>query len=190
VLLCIRVPSEPLRPARRDRGAPDRIEEHTVTETQQVWLTQDAYERLTDELAELLRQRSEYAREEAASGVRERDADDERHLAEQRERNQRIRKLQELLQNPAVGQEPPDDGIAEPGMVLTVRYEGDAETETFLLAGRDEGLAPGVEVCSPESPLGRAIAGAKEGERRQYPLPDGRMMTVQLVRAVPYRHAG
>jgi transcription elongation factor GreA len=148
-----------------------------VTDPQQVWLTQDAYDRLTDELAELLRERS---------GPAALDADDERHLADQRERNQRIRKLQELLQNPVVGQEPPDDGIAEPGMVITVRYEDDEETETYLLAERDEGITPGIEVCSPDSPLGRALTGAKEGERRQYPLPDGRPMTVCLVRAVPY----
>ncbi len=148
-----------------------------MTETQQVWLTQDAYDRLTDELAELLRQRSGHAAL---------DADDEQHLADQRERNQRIRKLQELLQNPVVGREPPDDGVAEPGMVITVRYEDDEETETFLLAERDEGITPGVEVCSPDSPLGRALSGAREGERRRYPLPDGRTMTVCLERAVPY----
>jgi transcription elongation factor GreA len=32
--------------------------------------------------------------------------------------------------------EPPDDGVVEPGMVLTVRYEGEDDTETFLIASR------------------------------------------------------
>lgn len=150
-----------------------------MTGTQQVWLTHDAYERLTAELRELLRQRNEQAGRRA----------DEVHLGEERERSQRIRKLQELLQDPVVGQEPPDDGIVEPGMVVTVRYENDEETETLLFAERDEGVPPGIEVCSPGSPLGRALAGAKEGEQRSCPLPDGRTMAVWVVRAVPYGHA-
>ena len=151
-----------------------------MTETQQVWLTQDAYERLTAELGELLRQRTGNGGREAA---------DERDPTEQRERNQRIRKLQELLQNPVVGQEPPDDGIVEAGMVVTVRFENEEETETFLLAERDEGPTPGVEVCSPGSPLGRALVGAMQGEQRTYPLPDGRTTAVWVVRAVPYGRA-
>jgi transcription elongation factor GreA len=148
-----------------------------LTETQQVWLTHDTYERLTAELGELLRQRTGNGGPEAA---------DEQDLTEQRERNQRIRKLQELLQNPVVGQEPPDDGVVEPGMVVTVRFENEEEGETFLLAERDEGPTPGVEVCSPGSPLGRALVGAIEGEQRSYSLPDGRTMGVRVVRAVPY----
>ena len=41
----------------------------------------------------------------------------------------RIRQLQELLLTAAVGAQPPDDGIAEPGMVLTVRYADQDDTE-------------------------------------------------------------
>jgi transcription elongation factor GreA len=151
-----------------------------LTGTQQAWLTRDAYERLSAELGELLRQRTGGGGQEVA---------DERDLTEQRERNQRIRKLQELLQNPVVGQEPPDDGIVEPGMVVTVRFENEEETETFLLAERDEGSTPGVEVCSPGSPLGRAVVGAVEGEKRSCSLPDGRTAAVWVVRAVPYGRA-
>jgi transcription elongation factor GreA len=151
-----------------------------LTGTQQAWLTRDAYERLSAELGELLRQRTGGGGQEVA---------DERDLTEQRERNQRIRKLQELLQNPVVGQEPPDDGVVEPGMVVTVRFENEEETETFLLAERDEGSTPGVEVCSPGSPLGRAVVGAVEGEQRSCSLPDGRTAAVWVVRAVPYGRA-
>jgi hypothetical protein len=57
--------------------------------------------------------------------------------------------------------EPPDDGIAEPGMVLTVSY-ADGDEETFLLAEREQDAYPDVEVCSPESrdhsPCRRAAA--------------------------------
>ena len=46
-------------------------------------------------------------------------------------RQARIRQIQDLLTNVVVGEDPPDDGIAEPGMVLTVRYDDTGEIETF-----------------------------------------------------------
>jgi transcription elongation factor GreA len=71
-------------------------------------------------------------------------------------------------------------------MVLTVRYDGDDETEEFLLATREEGAHGSLEVYSPSSPLGQALLGAKDGEARQYNLPNGNTMKVTLIRAVPY----
>ncbi|MHA6627115.1 GreA/GreB family elongation factor [Pseudonocardia sichuanensis] len=159
-----------------------------MTDTQQVWLTQDGYERLKSELLQLVRERAGDISEGVRSGIggTGRDGSDEQAAADRRERNQRIRKLQQMLQDPIVGQEPPDDGIAEQGMVLTVAYGDDPDEETFLLAEREQDAYPDVEICSPDSPLGRALVGAAEGERREYRLPDGRSMTVTLVRAVPY----
>ncbi|MFC5995103.1 GreA/GreB family elongation factor [Pseudonocardia hispaniensis] len=159
-----------------------------MTEAPQVWLTQDAYERLKGELAELLEERAARSSGSGSNGNREAASDsaDDAVYADQRERDQRIRKLQEILQNPIVGQEPPDDGVAEPGMVLTVRFEDETETETFLLADREQGSYGEIEIYSPDSPLGKALTGAKQGEQRQYELPNGQMMTVSLIRAVPY----
>jgi transcription elongation factor GreA len=71
-------------------------------------------------------------------------------------------------------------------MMLTVRYESDSEVETFLLAQRDEAASADMEVYSPDSPLGRALCGARAGEQRHYRLPNGRTMTVALISAVPY----
>jgi transcription elongation factor GreA len=159
-----------------------------MTDAQQVWLTRDGYERLKDELRRLVRERAGEAPEAVRSSVggAGRDGSDDEGAAVRRERNLRIRRLQQMLQDPVVGQEPPDDGIAEPGMVLTVAYGDDADEETFLLAEREQDADPELEICSPDSPLGRALGGAAEGERREYRLPDGRSMTVTLVRAVPY----
>lgn len=158
-----------------------------MTETQHVWLTQDARQRLSEELAELLRQRTGSTAVEPSSGAGDRDrtAPDGEPAAGWREREQRIRKLQEMLQKASV-EEPPDDGVAEPGMVLTVRFAGDQDTETFLLAEREPELFRDIEVCSLDSPLGKALCWAKEGERREYRLPNGKTMTVTLVRAAPY----
>lgn len=160
-----------------------------MTETQ-VWLAQTAYERLKAELKELLRQRTDGLGSHGAEQFIGDSADQntsQQLLAARRERENRIRKLQELLQNPVVGQDPPDDGVAEPGMVLTIRYEDDQETETFLLGYAEEGAYPtDLMTCSPDSPLGMALPGRREGEKVRYFLPDGRTMEITLLRAIPY----
>jgi transcription elongation factor GreA len=74
-------------------------------------------------------------------------------------------------------------------MVLTVHYEADDLTETFLMADREESASTGLPIYSPHSPLGRALCGATAGDQREYLLPGGETMTVTLVNAVPYlRH--
>lgn len=78
-----------------------------------------------------------------------------------------------------------DIRIAEPGMVLTIRYDRTGETETFLLGRRGSDGAD-VTVYSMASPLGRAIAGARPGDQLIYPIPDERGVLVTLLDAVPY----
>lgn len=87
--------------------------------------------------------------------------------------------------NAVVGEDPPDDGIAEPGMVLTIRYDETGDTETFLLGVRGAEYGD-MDVYSNQSPLGAAIEGARPGERRTYTLPSGAALTVTLLEAVPY----
>ena len=97
----------------------------------------------------------------------------------------RIQQIHDLLVNAAVGEDPPDDGIAEPGMVLTIRYDDTGDTETFLMGVRGAEYGD-IEVYSNQSPLGAAIAGARPGERRSYTLSSGAALTVTLLDAVPY----
>jgi transcription elongation factor GreA len=124
------------------------------TRSEQVWLTTDAHDRLTRELAALLAQR-----ENGDAG--------EIDVTTQEQREIRIRQLQEVSPN-AVVHEPPDDGVVEPGMVLTVRYEGEDDTETFLMASTAGVVTDtDLEVCSPRSPLGRALIGAAPGAQRE-----------------------
>jgi hypothetical protein len=89
---------------------------------QRAWLTEETYDRARIELALL--------RMERATGAHRGRPDPE-------QRARRIRQLQELIAAAAVGHEPPDDDVAEPGMVLTVHYEADDLTETFLMADRE-----------------------------------------------------
>jgi transcription elongation factor GreA len=161
----------------------------TMSEPQVTWLTQDAYDRLKHELDELIENRPAMAAKINASreeGDLKENGGYHAAREEQGQQEARIRQLQELLRNAHVGEAPQNDGVAEPGMVLTVRYDGDDETEEFLLATREEGAHGTMEVYSPSSPLGAALVGAKEGETREYELPNGNTMKVTLVKAVPY----
>ena len=97
----------------------------------------------------------------------------------------RIQQIHDLLINAVVGKDPPNDGIAEPGMVFTIRYDATGDTETFLLGVHGAEYAD-MAVYSIQSPLGAAIAGARPGERRTYHLPTGAALAVTLLKAVPY----
>jgi transcription elongation GreA/GreB family factor len=139
-------------------------------ETQRAWLSADTHDRARIELARLLMER--------ATGSRREHTDEE----------QRARRIRQLIASAAIGFEPPDDGIAEPGMVLTVRYEADGSTERFLMADCEEASDDGLAICSPHSPLGAALGGAAAGDRRECSLPGGGVMAVTLLAALPYRH--
>jgi transcription elongation GreA/GreB family factor len=147
-----------------------------MTSTQRVWISPEAYEGLHQELA-TLRQLVAAAAEEGDTG--------ENATAIQRARQARIQQIHDLLINAIVGEDPPDDGIAEPGMVVTVRYDDTDETESFLLGLR--GAEHGdIEVYSIQSPLGAAILGARPGEQRTFKLPSGTDLSVTMVSAVPF----
>ena len=147
-----------------------------MTSTQPAWISPQAHERLQRELVTLRELRD-------ASTVD--NATDESYLAVQRAWQVRIRRIHDLLLDAVVGDDPPDDGIAEPGMVLTIRYDDTGEVETFLLSVRGAEYG-GMEVYSTRSPLGAAIAGARPGEQRTYTPPSGVALTVTLLEAVPY----
>ncbi|QFZ18887.1 GreA/GreB family elongation factor [Saccharothrix syringae] len=151
-----------------------------MTSTRRFWLTPDAHRRLQAELAGL-------CATDPARAVDETGDADGRGAVLRRQREERIREIRELLGNSVVGQDPPDDGVVEPGMVLTVRYDDVEGTETFLLGMRAVEHGD-VEVYSPDSPLGAALSGARPGDRRTYRAPGGNTIGVTLLKAVPYGH--
>src|SRR5579875_4019473 len=137
------------------------------------FLTQEAYNRLTRELNELIANRPSMAAEINAR----REEGDLRenggyHAAreEQGKQEGRILQLQQLLRNAKVGEAPVSDGVAGPGMVVDVRFEGEDE-ESFLIGSREETETASVEVYSAASPLGKALTGAREGDTVEYKTP-------------------
>ena len=163
----------------------------TTDDTPVTWLTQDAYDRLSNELDELIANRPLMAKEindrREEGDLRENGG---YHAArdEQGQEEARIRQLQELLNIAKVGEAPKQSGVALPGSVVTVYYNDDkSDKETFLIATRQEGVSDGkLEVYSPASPLGSALIDAKEGETRTYTVPNGNTVKVTLVKAEPY----
>jgi transcription elongation factor GreA len=163
-----------------------------VTETRDeavTWLTQEAYDRLKQELDYLsgtgrtdIAKKIEAAREEG--DLRENGG---YHAAkdEQGQMEARIITLQHILENARVGAPNRTEGVVGPGMTVTVRFVKDDEEVTFLLASREESGSP-IDVYSPRSPLGAAINGKKVGEKATYSLPNGRSTTVEILDAVPY----
>ena len=151
------------------------------------WLTQEAFDQLQSELARL---EGPYRQEIVDRIAAARDEGDLKenggyHAAreEQGKNEARIAELKEKLRSVRVGT-PPDDGVVEAGMLVTVDLAGN--TMTFLLGSREMADTAGVDVYSPESPLGRAINGHTKGDVVDYAAPNGKKFTVTIVDAKPF----
>ena len=96
----------------------------------------------------------------------------------------RIQTLQEMLEHAEVGETPADDGVVEPGMVVTATVAG--REQTFLLGSRDAGGDLGVQVFSTQAPLGAAVIGHRPGDKLSYEAPNGRVIEVEIIEAKPF----
>ena len=151
-------------------------------DTHVTWLTQAAYDRLADELAEL----SGPARDEVVKRIAlAREEGDLKenggyHAAkdEQGKIEARIRQLTQLLRTAQVGETPESHGVVEPGVVVTALVAGGEER--FLLGSREIAGNADLDVYSEQSPLGAAIIGLKIGEKTTYAAPNGRDITVEV----------
>ena len=160
----------------------------TETANKASFLTQGAYDRLRAELDELSGPgRTEIAKKiEAAREEGDLKENGGYHAAkeEQGKMEARIRQLTQLLETATIGEKPADDGVVEPGMVVTVDMFGDEET--FLLGHREIKDDSGLEVFSEQSPLGKAINGKKVGSSAKYSTPSGKTVEVKVLKAAPY----
>ncbi|MCA0323007.1 MAG: transcription elongation factor GreA [Dermatophilaceae bacterium] len=159
----------------------------TETAAKATFLTQEAYDRLKAELAELTGPaRTEIAKKiDAARQEGDLRENGGYHAAreEQGKMEARIRQLEQLLDTAIIGETPPDDGIVEPGMVVTVEMFGDEET--FLLGSR-EISDDSIQVFSEKSPIGAAVNGHSVGETVTYATPSGKDVQVKILKTKPY----
>ncbi|MEG3630583.1 transcription elongation factor GreA [Streptomyces poriticola] len=162
----------------------------TQTSENVTWLTQEAYNKLKEELDYLTGPaRSEISAKIAAA----REEGDLRenggyHAAKEEQGKQelRVRQLTQLLETAKVGEAPAANGAVAPGMVVTIAFDGDEDdTLAFLLASREYASAD-IETYSPQSPLGAGVIGHKVGEDAEYELPNGKTASVRILKAEPY----
>ncbi|HEY2044422.1 MAG TPA: transcription elongation factor GreA [Jatrophihabitans sp.] len=157
--------------------------------TTATWLTQEAYDRLSKELQALIDNRPAMAKEindRREEGDLKENGGYHAAREEQGKQEGRILQLQQLLRDAQVGEAPTSNGTAGPGMVVTVSYEGDDDSETFLLGSREESGTTDLDVYSAASPIGRALTGAKKGQTVSFATPAGATVKVRLVDAKPF----
>jgi transcription elongation factor GreA len=146
----------------------------------ETWLSQEAYDRLRNELEHL----KTTGREQMAADIEEaRSHGDlkenaEYHAAkdEQGKMEARIRQLDELLRDARIG-EPDHTGEVRPGLVVELSIEGDVET--YFLGSRED-THEELEILSAQSPMGEAIIGASKGETVTFSTPTGAELEVEV----------
>ena len=156
----------------------------TEATSQGTWLTKDAYDRLTAELA----RRQEVDRKEIAQRVEAaRQEGDLRENAgyhaarEEAALNEaRIAQLTELLEKAEIG-EVADDGTVSAGTIVTAKIG--AKEQVFALGGQEitADVPEGVKVFSPDAPLGKALMGHKAGETVSYQAPNGKEIKAETI---------
>jgi transcription elongation factor GreA len=141
-------------------------------------LTRETHDRLVAELDDLTtRGRIESASAiEAARALGDLSENGDYHAAKdaQGKMEARIRQLQALLKTAEVddGHHAPD-GTVRLGVVVALRYEGDADDDVqryFVGSIEERGDLP---VASPSSPLGQAVLGRSKGDAVEYAAPGG-----------------
>lgn len=150
-----------------------------MTDTQVTWLTQESHDRLKGELDSLIANRPVIAaeiNERREEGDLKENGGYHAAREEQGQQEARIRQLQDLLNNAKVGEAPTQSGVALPGSVVKVYYDGDeSDTETFLIATREESAKDSdIETYSPSSPSVRRSSTPRSASRANTPCPAAR----------------
>lgn len=157
-------------------------------EEKTVLLTQEAYDKLKDELAyregdyrDEITQRIAVAR---AEGDLSENGGYQAAREEQGKNEGRINELIVKLRNTKILQAPPKGTVGN-GSLVTLELAG--KEMKYVLGARDIAVATDYDVISPESPIGAAIMGAKAGDTVSYAAPSGREISVKVKDAEPLK---
>ena len=161
--------------------------------TDNILLTQAAYDRLKGELEQLiLVERGEIAKkiqEAREEGDLKENGGYHAAKEEQGKLEARINRLEEMLANAEIGAADSSDGIVKQGLLVTCLLNGN-QTEFFLGSHEifegtkfEQQVEDGdLDVFSPDSPIGKAILGKKIDEEVGYTAPNGKTITVKVVK--------
>lgn len=140
-------------------------------------LSQEAFDRLKAEFDDLItRGKIDIARRiETAREMGDLSENGDYHAAkeEQGKMDARMRQLQGIIEDAEIV-EKVDTTSVSTGSVVTIRYEGESDTETYLLGSIEE-RRDGMEIMSPTSPLGIALMGHRPGDTVEYVAPGGHL---------------
>ena len=155
--------------------------------TEPARLTPETYARLQAELEDLTtRGRVEIAQAiEAARALGDLSENGDYHAAKdtQGKMESRVRQLQALLKNVEVVDTATaggPDGTVGHGIVVTLRYLGDDDTQDYFVGSIEERRGD-MPVVSPSAPLGQALIGKAAGDTVEYDAPGGKL-TVEIVK--------
>ncbi|KFI50210.1 transcription elongation factor GreA [Bifidobacterium amazonense] len=155
-------------------------------EEKAVPLTQDAYDKLKDELAYREGQYRDEITKRIAAARAEGDLSENggyQAAREEQSKNEgRINELIVKLRN-AVIVEAPKAGTVGNGSLVTIELAGNEMT--YVLGARDMASVTKYDVLSEDSPIGKAIMGAKQGDTVSYQAPNGRTISVTIKEAKP-----
>ncbi len=156
----------------------------------EVWLTQDAFNRLKAELANRSGELREEIKARIAAAREEGDLKENGgyHAAreEQGKNEGRVRQLTKMLETAQIGTPEIKEGIVSQGMVVTVNFPDLDDTETFLLGSREEAAHTSIDVYSPTSPMGAAVINQEVGAEISYQTPSGKTLRIVIVAAELY----
>ena len=138
-------------------------------------LSQATHDRLSAELAELTTHgRVDIARKiQAARELGDLSENGDYHAAkeEQGKMEARIRHLEAVLADAEIVEADGADRV-QPGVVVSISYEGDDEVERFLVGSVEERHGE-LEVLTPGSPLGQALMDRRVGDVVDFEAPGG-----------------
>lgn len=146
-------------------------------------LTQAAYDRLRAEYDDLVTNKKiEIARKiEAARELGDLSENGDYHAAkeEQGKMAGRISHIHSILENHVIVDNSGSDEVRV-GSIVEIRYEGDTDTEKFLVGSIEERVDD-LEVISPGSALGESLIGASVDQTVEYETPTGAKLSVTVV---------
>ena len=157
-----------------------------MTEEKTILLTQEAYDKLKEELTWREGEYRDEITERIAAARAEGDLSEnggyQAAREEQGKNEGRINELTVKLRNAKI-LEAPEAGLVGNGSVVTMDMAG--REMVVVLGSRDIAVATDYDVISPESPIGAAIMGAHAGDTVSYQAPNGREISVTIKDAKP-----
>ncbi|MBW3081890.1 GreA/GreB family elongation factor [Bifidobacterium phasiani] len=157
-----------------------------MTEEKTILLTQEAYDKLKEELTWREGEYRDEITERIAAARAEGDLSEnggyQAAREEQGKNEGRINELTVKLRNAKI-LEAPKAGLVGNGSVVTLDMAG--REMVVVLGSRDIAVATDYDVISPESPIGAAVMGAHAGDTVSYKAPNGREISVTVKDAKP-----